>query len=58
MSNIVYCAVNSDLISDAELNYISSFLPDDRLKKAEGYSKDIDRKNCIAAYFMLFLWSQ
>ena len=54
MSNIVYCAVNSDLISDAELNYISSFLPDDRLKKAEGYSKDIDRKNCIAAYFMLF----
>ena len=54
MSNVVYCAVNSDLISDAELNYISSFLPDDRLKKAEGYSKDIDRKNCIAAYFMLF----
>ena len=35
MSNVVYCAVNSDLISDAELNYISSFLPDDRLKKAE-----------------------
>ena len=57
MSNIVYCAVNSDLISDAELNYISSFLPDDRLKKAEGYSKDIDRKNCIAAYFMLFMVS-
>ena len=53
MSNIVYCAVNTDLISDTELNYISSFLPADRLKKAKGYSKDIDRKNCIAAYFML-----
>ena len=54
MSNIVYCAVNSDLISDAELNYISSFLPDDRLKKAEGYRQ----KKLYSSVFYAFLWSQ
>ena len=53
MSNNVYFAYGTELLSNAELSYISSFLPDDRLKKADEYKNYLDRNNCLAAYFML-----
>ena len=47
-------ASGTEKLTDHELTFMMSFLPESRIKKAYSYIKPSDMKNCIAVYFLLF----
>lgn len=49
----VICATGIEQLTEDNLSYMESIVPQYRLKRARSYIRLADRYNCIAAYFLL-----
>lgn len=53
MRNIVFCAFETENLTDEASEIMNMYLPKERIEKSKRFLRASDRNNCLAAYFML-----
>lgn len=53
MRNIVFCAFGTDKLTNDEIAAMCRYLPESRIELSKRFYRDSDRKNCLAAFFLL-----